>query len=74
MPAANDFGQKAMVVAAMAVSKATTLMKAVPGRWKPKKPRPSGVEGQGPAALPSWPCHVIHAATAITEMEIGGRR
>ncbi len=37
MPAANDFGQKAMVVAAMAVSKATTLMKAVPGRWKPKK-------------------------------------
>ncbi len=37
MPAANDLGQKAMVVTKMAANEAKTSMNAAPGRWKPKK-------------------------------------
>ena len=36
MPAANDFGQKEMVVATMAANKAATSMNAAPGKWSPK--------------------------------------
>lgn len=53
MPAANDLGQNAMVVAMIAISKATISMNAAPGMWSPRKwaskPRSEQVE---PHTLP----------------------